>query len=206
LEFLSWHCAQLRGCFCRIPGVQIPIKEKFRKTIQIDSLIATGTAIQQAWTAMTATRPSPIKYKTAEQPMRDNTRELIALDTNVYFPNTEAQSRATLATKAGLKNMGYSENDALSWVKTDTFQLLNHQVSLSSQALACAACHGATTRMNLKGELGYSLKGSESVVFSQCHEREGNLGFKSVHEKHVKEKQYDCSKCHSFTRPERGLK
>ena len=25
-------------------------------------------------------------------------------------------------------------------------------------------------------------------------------------EKHVKDKKYDCSRCHSFTRPERGLR
>ena len=148
----------------------------------------------------------PFKYKTAEQPMRTKTKELIALDTSVYFRSTDAQNRATLATKAGLKNMGYPENDAFSWVKTDTFQLLNHQVSPPSQALACAACHGSTTRMNLKGDLGYGLKSSETVVCSQCHEREGNPGFKSVHEKHVKDKKYDCSRCHSFTRPERGLR
>jgi hypothetical protein len=149
----------------------------------------------------------PFKYKTAEQPMRDKTKELIALDTNIYFRSPDAQNRATLAVKAGILNMGYNpENEAFSWVMTDTFQLLNHQVSPPSQALNCAACHGSTTRMNLKGELGYGMKASEALVCSQCHEREGNPGFKSVHEKHVKDKKYDCSRCHSFTRPERGLR
>jgi hypothetical protein len=148
----------------------------------------------------------PFKYKTAEQPMRNSTRELIALDTNVYFRSADAQNRATLAVQAGLKNMGYPATDAFSWVKTDTFQLLNHQVSPRAQALTCAACHGATTRMNLKAELGYGLKASESSVCTQCHEREGNPGFQSVHSKHVKDKKYDCSRCHAFTRPERSLR
>ena len=86
----------------------------------------------------------PFKYKTAEQPMRTGTKELIALDTNVFFRSADAQNRATLAVKAGLRNMCYSEEDAFSWVKTDTFQLLNHQVSPASQALTCAACHGSS--------------------------------------------------------------
>ena len=148
----------------------------------------------------------PFKYKTALQPMRSSSRELIALDTNVFFRSADAQKRATLAVKAGLKNMGYPETDGFSWVKTDTFQMLNHQVSPSAQALGCAACHGTTARMNLKGELGYGLKASEASVCSQCHEREGNPGFKSVHAEHVKDKKYDCSRCHAFTRPERGLR
>ena len=40
--------------------------------------------------------------------------------------------------------------------------------------------------MNLKGDLGYGLKGPESAVFSQCHEREDSEGFLSIHNKHVK--------------------
>ncbi len=150
----------------------------------------------------------PFKYKTAEQPMRDKSGELIPLDTSVYFHTTgvDAAARAAKAVEAGLKNMGYPESDAYTWVKTDTFQLLNHQVSPASQALTCAACHGTTSRMNLKGELGYGIKASEAVVCSQCHEREKNPGFNSVHREHVSEKRYDCSKCHNFTRPERGLR
>ena len=91
-------------------------------------------------------------------------------------------------------------------VATDTFQLLNHQVSPASQALSCAACHESTTRVNLKGELGYGLKTSEAVLCSQCHGSKKNPGLKPVHDKHVKDKKYDCSRCHGFTRPERGLR
>jgi mono/diheme cytochrome c family protein len=72
--------------------------------------------------------------------------------------------------------------------------------------LTCAACHGVTARMNLKADLGYALKAPESSVCSQCHEREGNPGFQPLHAKHVTDKQYDCSRCHAFARPERGLR
>jgi protein-arginine kinase activator protein McsA len=101
--------------------------------------------------------------------------------------------------------MGYSENEAYSWVTTDTFQLLNHQVGPAAQALTCTACHGTTTRINLKGELGYGLKAAEAVVCSDCHGAKANPGFTSVHRKHVTDKQYGCQNCHTFSRPERNL-
>jgi len=143
----------------------------------------------------------PFKYKTAEQPIMENTGKLIALDTHVYFTTADAAA----AVAAGLANMD-SSGQPYKWVKTDTFQLLNHQVSPASQALTCNACHGSTTRMNLKGDLGYGLKGPESAVCSQCHEREDSEGFLSIHNKHVKDKRFDCLNCHTFSRPERGLR
>ena len=70
----------------------------------------------------------------------------------------------------------------------------------SSQALSCNQCHGSTaTQMNLKN-MGYVLKGAESSVCSQCHERESNPGFTSVHSRHVRGEGIDCSRCHNFTR------
>ncbi len=148
----------------------------------------------------------PFKYKTALQPMRAGTRELIALATNQYFRNQDPVNRADAAVRAGLRNMGYSEDDAYRWVKTDTFQLLSHQVSPRAQALGCAACHGSTRRMDLKGELGYGLKSSQDAACAQCHKSKGSPGFLELHKKHVTDKRFDCSWCHSFSRPERGLK
>ena len=144
----------------------------------------------------------PFKYKTAEQPSLDATGQLIALDTKVYFETANPDS----ATSAGLVNMGYVGNEAYSWIITDTFQLLNHQISPASEALACSNCHGSAARMDLKGELGYQLKASEAQVCTQCHGREESEGFRDLHEEHVEEARYDCSHCHTFSRPERNLR
>lgn len=146
----------------------------------------------------------PFKYKTATQPMRTSGNVLIALDTNEYMNRS---GNPTLATTAGLVNMGFSAMDLWGWVKTDTFQLLNHEVPpASSNALKCTNCHGSTARMDLRGQLGYGLKGPRSTVCFQCHgDEDENLDFYEVHEKHVTDKRYDCSFCHSFSRPERGL-
>ena len=142
------------------------------------------------------------KYKTAEQPFAHDQGKLIALDTSVFF----ATGDPIAATEQGLVNMGLNENEPYSWVETDTFQMLNHQVSTEAAALECDDCHGSTTRMDLQGELGYALKGPQSQVCYQCHGWKEEKSFTELHNKHVKDKGYDCSWCHSFSRPERSLK
>ena len=144
----------------------------------------------------------PFKYKTAEQPMVSGTNQMIALDTSVFFATGDADA----ATRQGLSNMGLSADTPYEWVTTDTYQLLNHQVSPSEQALRCASCHDNISVMDLQGELGYNLKSTKSNVCSQCHGDKNYSGYSWVHDKHVKDKKYDCSWCHSFGRPERGLR
>ena len=61
------------------------------------------------------------------------------------------------------------------------------------------------SQMKLK-DLGYALKVATGTVCSQCHKAPSKtVSFDSVHNKHVSDKKYDCSFCHSFSRPERGL-
>ena len=141
------------------------------------------------------------KYKTAQQPMANSTGQLIALDTSVFF----ATGDAAAATEQGLANMGLGADEPYSWVETDTYQMLNHEVSPSGQALECGDCHGSTARMDLQGDLGYGLKASLDDLCVQCHGYKSSKGFTENHDKHVKDKKYDCSWCHQFSRPELGL-
>lgn len=145
----------------------------------------------------------PFKYKTALQPLAIATNDLIALDTSVYFPTGDPVA----ATISGLENMGYSSTASYDWVETDTYQLITHEVTPSSEALDCNACHQNTQRMDLQGELGYDLKAADTVVCTQCHGMENSeKSYTWMHNKHVEDKEYDCSWCHTFSRPERGLK
>ena len=89
---------------------------------------------------------------------------------------------------------------------TDTDQLLNHGIAPASRALRCQECHGSTARMDLKGELGYRLKQAANTLCVQCHGRKESKPFEVIHTKHVKDKKYDCSRCHTFSRPERALR
>jgi len=102
---------------------------------------------------------------------------------------------------------------AYSIVPVHTFQTINHGVEPADNALPCAACHvlgqdgddRAAPRMDLAGELGYGLKGPQATVCAQCHEPESPESFAEMHDKHVADEGYDCSWCHEFSRPERGL-
>ena len=146
-----------------------------------------------------ASKLYPFKYKTAaNQPIAVKLNKLILLDSSVYFASGDAHA----AIRAGLVNMGYSANEPYSFVETDTFQLITHQVMPKGQSLTCKECHGATAaQMNLRS-LGYTIKGSPSSVCTSCHSYKdpARMGYKSLHDEHVKDEKIDCSKCHNFTR------
>ncbi len=148
----------------------------------------------------------PFKYKTALQPLADSQNTLIALDTSVYFATGDSYT----ATISGLENMGLPSTTPFSWVETDTYQLITHEIMPASGALKCSDCHESKSRMDLQGKLGYALKGPKSSVCIQCHENEeeedDKSGYRWIHDKHVDDKKYDCSWCHNFSRPERNLK
>jgi hypothetical protein len=143
----------------------------------------------------------PFKYKKALQPIADSPNVLVALDTAVYFSTGNYDS----AVKAGLVNMGYSSMSYWN-VETDTYQLITHEVMPKGSALTCNQCHTAgATQMNLKS-LGYAMKGTQATTCTQCHGQKSLPTYTSLHQKHVTDKQYDCSWCHTFSRPERNLK
>jgi len=144
----------------------------------------------------------PFKYKTADQPLDLLRSILVPLDTSVYF----ATGDLARAASQGMVNMGYDARDPWEMVTTDTLQLLTHEIAPKSRALRCEDCHGPrATQMDLPS-LGYTLKAPAATVCTQCHDNERNPGWRDVHEKHVTDKKIECSMCHSFSRPERGLR
>lgn len=145
----------------------------------------------------------PFKYKTALQPKTIADDRLIALDTFDYM---KGSGNVATAVEKGLVNMGYPAQEPYEWVTTDTLQLLNHGVNPAPDALQCSSCHENTSRMDLPGELGYGLKDAQEIVCTQCHGNKERKPFTTLHDKHVTDKQYDCSWCHAFSRPERGLR
>ena len=54
--------------------------------------------------------------------------------------------------------------------------------------------------------LGYTLKGTTAQVCTQCHREKRYSGdYAGFHDRHVNNRGNDCSWCHTFSRPERGL-
>ena len=146
----------------------------------------------------------PFKHKTALQPFDSTGHQLVALDTSEYFATGDYFE----AIKDGLENMGRPRSASVEWVTTDTYQLITHEISPANKALNCTDCHDNTDRMDLPGELGFALKGNRSQVCNQCHGSEDDKDdpmYLWIHEEHVDDENIDCSLCHTFTRPERGL-
>jgi hypothetical protein len=155
--------------------------------------------------ASTASKLTPFKYKTAWQPVTtgQNPNKLIALSTQSYF----SLGNYDTAVKAGLTNMGLSSSIPYATVQTDEYLMLNHQVAPSTDVLDCTSCHTASaTQMKLVGAggLGYDLKGPTTVVCAQCHTAKTPRDYERMHN-HANIKGFDCSWCHTFSRPERGL-
>jgi hypothetical protein len=149
------------------------------------------------------TRLYPFKYKTSVVPLNTDRNRLVSVDTSVYFRTGVVAD----AINQGMVNMGFSAGEPYSWVTTDEFQLITHEVPpAAGNALACTGCHKNTARMNLP-QMGYALKAAKSIVCSQCHDNESYSDYIWVHDKHVTSEKYDCSFCHTFSRAaERGLK
>lgn len=146
----------------------------------------------------------PIKVHTAWQPRSTATGRMVQYDVLWNFMTgffEQAAQRGLIFM--GLQPTDSNGNPAYQWVNTRAEQLITHGVEPAANALACANCHGGG-QMNFQA-MGYALKGPQSQVCTQCHGAEKNPGFTAIHSKHVDQKRYDCSKCHNFTRPERGL-
>lgn len=144
----------------------------------------------------------PFKHKTATQPKTIADNSLIALDTFEYL---KVSGNAVTSIQKGLLNMGYPASEPYEWIDTDTYQLLNHGVNPATGVLQCTHCHESTVQMDLKGQLGYAAKDSLDKLCVQCHSDEKLRPFGSMHNLHVTKEKYDCSWCHTFSRPERGL-
>lgn len=144
----------------------------------------------------------PFKYKTASQPLANG--KLVTLSTATFF----ATANYDQAVRDGLVYMGYPSTTAYSTVTTDEYQVLNHQVpTATGNVLACAACHpnSTATQMKLITDLGYGTKKPLSDLCNDCHSLRSYSDYIDIHSRHVDSKRYDCSWCHNFSRPERGL-
>jgi len=149
---------------------------------------------------------TPMKEHLGKVARHLNTNTLVAHSTFEFFRTGDFQ-RAILSGMA--QTPGMTVDDDYEIVGVHTYQSINHGVEPEDNALSCGACHaslsGGPARMDLKGQLGYELKGPESKVCSQCHGQKEDMSFVKLHDKHVKDKRKDCSTCHNFSRPGRGL-
>ena len=146
----------------------------------------------------------PMKEHISNSARHDATGELVPHSTFKFFVTGDfGQAVADGMAYAGLTG---------SWtlVPVHTYQTINHGVEPSDNALRCGQCHDSlgvgAPRMDLQGQLGYALKdGLTPGNCTICHEQKEIKPFETIHDIHVKDEGNDCSHCHDFSRPERGL-
>ena len=147
---------------------------------------------------------NPMKEHISNSAIHDATGQMIPHSTFKYFVTGDF----TRSVEDGLLFAGLTGNWTL--VDVHTYQTLNHGVEPKGNALNCGQCHeefsgGNPIRMDLQADFGYQLKAEQEVTCIQCHELKASKGFEQNHNKHVQAEKYDCSWCHAFSRPERGL-
>ncbi len=146
----------------------------------------------------------PMKEHRSLSAQHDATGLMIPHSTFTFFTTGSFDE----AVRIGQEQEGLTGSFTL--VDVHTYQTINHGVEDDANALQCGDCHAGTTaggpaRMDLQADLGYELKGTAEQVCTQCHELEPADGFASIHNEHVASEGIDCSVCHRFSRPERGL-
>ncbi len=141
------------------------------------------------------------KHHLGNQPIDPVTRNLLPLKIGLFFQTGGIDQ----AVQQGAKEIGWS-NNGYEFAQTERFMGLFHEVAPSGQALSCNDCHSDGGRMDFPA-LGYSPNATYNgkALCASCHEDKsnewrGNEFFNKVHEKHVDDKKYDCSKCHAFSK------
>jgi hypothetical protein len=147
----------------------------------------------------------PMKEHTSNSAMHNESGQMIPHSTFTYFVTGDFDQ----AVADGMTYAGMTGDWSL--VNVHTYQTINHGVESETTALRCGVCHeqfsgGNPVRLNLMVDMGYELKASYYSVCTQCHGDEGTHSFSWIHYEHVDNRHYDCSYCHKFSRPERGLR
>lgn len=141
------------------------------------------------------------KHHLGNQPIGVIDRRLLPLKIGMFFETGVIDQ----AVQKGAEAVGWSY-EGYEFARTERFMGLFHEVAPSGEALSCTDCHSGRGRMDFKA-LGYSPKQTYNgkALCAGCHrdesgEWDANELFKKVHEKHVEDKKYDCSKCHGFSK------
>ena len=108
----------------------------------------------------------PVKVHSSLQPRHNASGRMVQYDVLWNFMTGKYEE----AAQRGVAYMGLS--GPYSWVEARAEQLITHGVEPKENALACTQCHNGGTQMSLPG-LGYTLKNTQQVVCTQCHEAEG---------------------------------
>ena len=141
------------------------------------------------------------KHHLATQPVDPVSGALLPLKIGKFFMTGEIAGAVT----AGAEAVGWNIDNGYGFAETERYMGLFHEVAPKEQALSCSSCHDSGSRIDFAA-LGYTPKTTRNnrVLCASCHENKsdewrGNEYFTKVHSKHVADKKFDCSQCHTFS-------
>ena len=141
------------------------------------------------------------KHHLAKQPIDLDQRRLLPLKIGIFFSTGDIDG----AVKAGAAGVNWDLGNGYGFAETERYMGLFHEVAPKEQALSCSSCHDSGSRIDFAA-LGYTPKTTRNnrALCASCHENKsdewrGNEYFTKVHSKHVADKKFDCSQCHTFS-------
>jgi hypothetical protein len=142
-----------------------------------------------------AARLHPAKIHLATVPVDPVSRAQLPISMGSFFQFGDVAEAIRLGTEAA--GLVYAGHD---WQRTRRTMGIYHGVQDEHGALSCADCHGSG-RVDFAA-LGYTPRNPDlSTCSSGCHGDESDdWSFEGGHEEHVDDRNYDCSRCHFFSR------
>ena len=160
-------------------------------------LIDGGLAMSYPLGTMADGKLYPFKVHTSKNPI-DSTSGKTNFDVLKMFQTGCFDEAAT----SGLGYIG--ESGAYTWTDNKAFQLITHGVTPKTTANTCTKCHSGTidtSTLSKLDKIGYKTPKPTSDLCNDCHSSKTNNDYYWVHDYHVRSKGYNCSRCHSFSRP-----
>ncbi len=142
-------------------------------------------------------RLHPFKLHRAIQPQDPVTGAILPVKAGILFQT----GNIDVAIRVGAQESGFDLSQGYTFLNTQRFMGIFHEMPPASQALRCAQCHDATDRVDFPA-LGYRPKATRngSPLCVSCHGPKEGMNFYKLHDKHVKDKKLRCAECHTFNR------
>jgi len=120
----------------------------------------------------------PFKVMRGIQPMDPNTKLLLAphlFGKGGYWKELDWDR----AFKSGMESSGLTYSGEYTWINTEMYWLVNHEVTPKSMALSCATCHST-----FKEAIDYHFS-SNVRTCNRCHQDNRNIDFKKLVEQGI---------------------
>lgn len=139
----------------------------------------------------------PFKLHKAIQPQDPVSQALLPVKAGILFQTGNTDQ----AIRVGAQEAGFNLTQSYTFINTQRWMGIFHEMPPASQAVKCDSCHVATNRINFSA-LGYDTKvtRNERPLCTSCHSQKEGMNFYKLHDKHVKDKKIACVQCHNFAR------